>query len=145
MRQNSTQIANCLAEFELLFYSKPKLSFLFSHFSDSISVFNPDFCISQKSLQQSHQVRNKSQICTKLLHMFSKICLLNSTSIENTVLWILHVSFLICIKVLTNELSCTSKCSNSLNIHSTFNTFNWILSMFTCTWIPQFVDMTVSI
>ncbi len=47
-RKNSTQIAIFLALFGIYFSSKPNLSFLFALIFDSIPVFNPDFCMSQK-------------------------------------------------------------------------------------------------
>ncbi len=57
-RQNSTQIVLFSAIFELYFSSKPNLSFLFSLDFDYIPDFNPDFCMSQKSLRQICKVWN---------------------------------------------------------------------------------------
>ncbi len=67
-RQNSTQIA--FFGIIEIFDSKPNSSFLLLHISNSTSVFNPDFCMSQKCPRQTYLIWNKSQIFTNQLRTF---------------------------------------------------------------------------
>ncbi len=74
LRQNSIQIAVFMSII-WFFSSKPKLSLLFSYLFDSISVFNPDFCMPQNCLSQAYWVWNKSQIYTHQLHALPDPCI----------------------------------------------------------------------
>ncbi len=96
--QNFTQIAVFLALFELYFSSEPNLSFLFALIFDSIPVFKPDFCMSQKSLRQ---------ICKSGISL--------KYALTNCVFY-----FSICIMVLISNVYSTKKRNNWIQYLSNF-------------------------
>ncbi len=78
-------------------------AFLFLHLSSLITIFNPDFCMSQK-VSNNYTKFRISLKCVLANYIFFCQCDASSRLIYSSWLRALHVSFLIFSKVLTNEV-----------------------------------------